>query len=343
MANRDDVRGRAGADNAVLSAQDAGDGALYGARGQDAKQTAADMSKVLNMELAPGGAVGRGQRGRQHRGVPRRRRRRRQEQRLRTLFGVVPPPPRNAPARYHPCWFLLDIAYYSQNLFQKDIFSAIGWFPEAATMDALEEIFRIARAQTLIALCGTVPVYWFTVAFIDRLGRFLIQLGGFLMMTAFRLAIPYHHWATPGNQIGFVVMYAFTFFFANFGPNSTTFIVPAEIFRARVRSTCHGISAAAGKLGAIVGSFGFLYLAQIQDPKKVDHEYSPDIGMGNSLFVLAACNILGLVCTFLVPESKGKAEVNEAAAPAPADDNSLNRTLPVWGLKKNIEPFVYFF
>ncbi|XP_015969618.1 probable inorganic phosphate transporter 1-7, partial [Arachis duranensis] len=64
-------------------------------------------------------------------------------------------------------WFLLDIAFYSQNLFQKDIFSAVGWIPPAKTMNALEEVYRIARAQTLIALCSTVPGYWFTVAFID--------------------------------------------------------------------------------------------------------------------------------------------------------------------------------
>ena len=54
-------------------------------------------------------------------------------------------------------WFLLDIAYYSQNLFQKDIFSAIGWIPQAKTMNAIEEVYKIARAQTLIALCSTVP------------------------------------------------------------------------------------------------------------------------------------------------------------------------------------------
>ncbi|KAG1359654.1 inorganic phosphate transporter 1-4-like [Cocos nucifera] len=200
-------------------------------------------------------------------------------------------------------WFLLDIAFYSQNLFQKDIFSAIGWIPKAATMDALEEMFKIARAQTLIALCGTVPGYWFTVALIDIIGRFRIQLIGFFMMTAFMLglAIPYHHWTTPGNHIGFVVMYAFTIFFANFGPNSTTFVVPAEIFPARLRSTCHGISAASGKLGAIVGSFGFLYLAQ-----SIDHGYPTGIGVRNSLFVLAGCNLLGFFFTFLVPESKGR-------------------------------------
>ncbi|KAL0409594.1 UNVERIFIED_CONTAM: putative inorganic phosphate transporter 1-7 [Sesamum radiatum] len=148
-------------------------------------------------------------------------------------------------------WFLLDVAYYSQNLFQKDIFSAIGWIPEAKTMSAIQEVFTIARAQTLIALCSTVPGYWFTVALIDVLGRFAIQLIGFFFMTVFMfaLAFPYDHWTKPDNRIGFVVMYSLTFFFANFGPNATTFVVPAEIFPARLRSTCHGISAAAGKLG----------------------------------------------------------------------------------------------
>ncbi|KAL6909332.1 hypothetical protein ACP4OV_001613 [Aristida adscensionis] len=230
------------------------------------------------------------------------------------------------------CWLLLDIAFYSQNLFQKDIFTAIRWIPRARTMSALEEVYRIARAQTLIALCGTVPGYWFTVALIDVLGRFKIQAMGFAMMTVFMLglAVPYHHWTTPGNHIGFVVMYAFTFFFANFGPNSTTFIVPAEIFPARLRSTCHGISAAAGKAGAIIGSFGFLYAAQSQDRAKADHGYPAGIGVRNSLFVLAACNLLGLACTFLVPESKGKSleelsgeNDDDAAPPAHA------RTVPV--------------
>ncbi|KAJ6708902.1 PHOSPHATE TRANSPORTER [Salix koriyanagi] len=205
-------------------------------------------------------------------------------------------------------WFLLDIAFYSQNLFQKDIFSAIGWIPPAKTMNAVQEVYRIARAQTLIALCSTVPGYWFTVAFIDKIGRFTIQLMGFFFMTVFMfaIAIPYKHWTHSENRIGFVVMYSFTFFFANFGPNATTFVVPAEIFPARFRSTCHGISAASGKLGAIIGAFGFLYLAQNQDKAKADAGYPAGIGVRNSLLVLGVVNFLGLLFTFLVPESKGK-------------------------------------
>jgi PHS family inorganic phosphate transporter-like MFS transporter len=205
-------------------------------------------------------------------------------------------------------WFLLDIAFYSQNLFQKDIFTGIGWIPAANTMSSLEEVFKIARAQTLIALCSTVPGYWFTVAFIDYLGRFTIQLMGFFFMTVFMfaLAIPYNHWIQKSHRIGFVVIYSLTFFFANFGPNATTFVVPAEIFPARLRSTCHGISAAAGKAGAIIGAFGFLYAAQSQDPKKVDAGYPTGIGIKNSLLVLGGINFLGMAFTFLVPESKGK-------------------------------------
>ncbi|KAJ4954485.1 hypothetical protein NE237_011268 [Protea cynaroides] len=205
-------------------------------------------------------------------------------------------------------WFLLDIAYYSQNLFQKDIFTAIGWIPNAKTMNAIEEVYKIARAQTLIALCSTVPGYWFTVALIDVIGRFAIQVMGFFFMTLFMfaLAIPYHHWTLEENRIGFVVMYSLTFFFANFGPNATTFVVPAEIFPARLRSTCHGISAASGKLGAMVGAFGFLYLAQNPDKTKTDAGYPPGIGVRNSLILLGVVNFFGLLCTFLVPESKGK-------------------------------------
>lgn len=265
------------------------------------KQAAADMSKVLNIDMEaeqqnaekplPGLAA---------------------EDRSTGLYGLF--------SRRFVCrhglhllgttstWFLLDIAFYSQNLFQKDIFSAVGWLPPAKTMNAIEEVYRIARAQTLIALCSTVPGYWFTVALIDRMGRFAIQLMGFFFMTVFMfaLAIPYDHWTHKDNHIGFVVIYSLTFFFANFGPNATTFVVPAEIFPARFRSTCHGISAASGKLGAIIGAFGFLYLAQNQDKAKADAGYPAGIGIRNALIVLGGINFFGLLFTFLVPESKGK-------------------------------------
>ncbi|KAG8370409.1 hypothetical protein BUALT_Bualt14G0113900 [Buddleja alternifolia] len=221
-------------------------------------------------------------------------------------------------------WFLLDIAFYSQNLFQKDVFSAVGWIPPAKTMNAVHEVFQISKAQTLIALCTTVPGYWFTVAFIDIMGRFAIQLMGFFFMTVFMfaVAIPYNHWTEKANRIGFVVMYGLTFFFANFGPNATTFVVPAEIFPARLRSTCHGISAAAGKAGAIVGAYGFLYAAQSTDKTKTEHGYPPGIGVKNSLIVLGVINFLGMLCTFAVPETKGKSLEEASQENVDGDDEA---------------------
>ncbi|KAJ4974263.1 hypothetical protein NE237_007437 [Protea cynaroides] len=124
------------------------------------------------------------------------------------------------------------------SLFQKDIFTNVGWIPSAKTMSAFQETYMVARAQTIIALWGTISGYWFMVAFIDYIGRFVIQLMGFFMMTVFMLgfAVPYNtYWKISSHTAGFIVMYAFTFFFSNFGPNATTFVVPAEIFPARLR------------------------------------------------------------------------------------------------------------
>jgi PHS family inorganic phosphate transporter-like MFS transporter len=59
------------------------------------------------------------------------------------------------------------------------------------------------------------------------------------------------------NAKAFFALYCLANFFTNFGPNVTTFIIPGEIFPTRYRSTAHGITAACGKLGAIVSQIIF--------------------------------------------------------------------------------------
>ncbi|ERM94883.1 hypothetical protein AMTR_s00009p00126770 [Amborella trichopoda] len=73
-----------------------------------------------------------------------------------------------------------------------------------------------------------------------------------------------------------------------------------------MRSTCHGISAASGKAGAIVGAFGFLYAAQNKNKKLADPGYPAGVGMKNSLIVLVVINLLGALIGLLAPEPKGK-------------------------------------
>ncbi|KAH7314552.1 hypothetical protein KP509_21G008700 [Ceratopteris richardii] len=204
-------------------------------------------------------------------------------------------------------WFLAGLPWYTLNLFEKDALTAVKWLPDANTMSAIEEVYEVSKAQALIALCSIVPGYWCTIALIDRIGRKPIQLQGFFMMGVFLLAlgIPYNHWRDE-KPTGFMIIYAVTFFFNNFGPNTTTFIVPSELYPARFRTTCHGLSAAVGKLGAVLGAFGFSFISQDSDPSRIDAGYKPGIGPGKTFIMLGATSILGMALTLLIPETKGR-------------------------------------
>ncbi len=58
------------------------------------------------------------------------------------------------------------------------------------------------------------------------------------------------------------------------------------------RSTAHGISAACGKVGAIVGVYGFGHLSDTQ-------------GTQITLGMLSIFMFAGTICTYFVPETKG--------------------------------------
>ncbi|KAI3686284.1 hypothetical protein L1987_79958 [Smallanthus sonchifolius] len=93
-----------------------------------------------------------------------------------------------------------------------------------------------------------------------------------------------------------------------------------DLILERLRSTCHGMSAASGKMGAIVGAFGFLYLAQNKYLTKADPGYPAGIGVKNSLIVI---NLLETLCTFLVHES------NRKSAEEMLDENEKETVAPV--------------
>ena len=190
------------------------------------------------------------------------------------------------------CWFLLDISFYSQNLTQSTVFASVGWLPTAYTMTIAREAYFTARAQAIVALSSTVPGYWMTVLTIEYLGRRNIQFGGFFMMTLL-MAILAGDFNNLNNTANFVVVYCLTFFFANWGPNSTTFILPAEVYPTQYRTLGHGFSAACGKAGSIIGTFGFLYM-------------KTDVSLQAALGLLCAVNGAGFFFTFLVPETKGR-------------------------------------
>ncbi|KAI3969614.1 hypothetical protein MKX01_020175 [Papaver californicum] len=209
-------------------------------------------------------------------------------------------------------WFLVDVVFYSSNLFQSHVYSDL--LRDPIKLNAYQQAYDVAKLQAIIAVCSTIPGYWATVFFIDRIGRVKIQMMGFLVMgiCMFAIGIPYYQYWNDHTNAGFLILYGLTFFFSNFGPNTTTFIVPAELFPARFRSTCHGISGAAGKIGAIIGSVGFLWASQSQNEKDVEKGYQKGIGMTNSLVILGGISLLGMILTYFFTRDMGRSlEENE--------------------------------
>ena len=88
------------------------------------------------------------------------------------------------------------------------------------------------------------------------------------------------------------------------GPNATTYIIPAEIFPTRYRATCHGISAASGKLGSILVQIFSAYYKFGSSPGD-----SSTIRYGWILIIFSAAMIAGAVVThFLVPSTQKAGE-----------------------------------
>jgi PHS family inorganic phosphate transporter-like MFS transporter len=187
------------------------------------------------------------------------------------------------------CWFLLDISFYGINLNQNVVLQQIGF--DGSTGTPWERLFRISTGGIIITALGFVPGYYATVLTIEILGRKFIQIMGFLLTALFLgiLAGRFHELST----VSFVVCFAFLQFFFNFGPNTTTYCYPAEVFPTRFKAFAHGISAAAGKAGAIISALAF-------------NSLSDKVGTPVVLWIFFGCNIAGAALTLLLPEVKGR-------------------------------------
>lgn len=176
-------------------------------------------------------------------------------------------------------WFALDIAFYGLGLNSSTILTAIGFGTPSANLTGGDKIYEnlhnITVGNMILSVAGLIPGYWATFLLVDRWGRKPIQLMGFIMLTILFCCMGFGYnklVASSGGRKAFVFLYCLTNFFQNFGPNTTTFIVPGEAFPTRYRSTAHGISAASGKLGAIVAQVGFGKLINIGGKNKfVNH------------------------------------------------------------------------
>ncbi|ORY38749.1 MFS general substrate transporter [Rhizoclosmatium globosum] len=203
------------------------------------------------------------------------------------------------------CWFALDVAWYGLSLNQSTVLNLIQFNgPPKVTAPGVtgsiaqpynvaDLFYNIAVGNLIIAFCGTVPGYWFTVAFIEKFGRLPIQYFGFAVITACLVVLAVMWDTISKQQTNFLIVFTIAQFFFQFGPNTTTFVIPGEVFPTRFRSTGHGISAAMGKVGAIVG-------IQVVGPNFSGNNI-PTV-----LYAFAGVMATGFFATYLCPEPKGK-------------------------------------
>ncbi|TPX48103.1 hypothetical protein SeMB42_g01670 [Synchytrium endobioticum] len=187
-------------------------------------------------------------------------------------------------------WFLIDVAIYGLGLNNTLILNAIGF---GDSPDPWTNVYNLTIGNLIISMLGNLPGYFLGAFFLDRIGRRNLQLLGFggqvIMYTI--LATGYDK-ILETSIAAFMVLYATAQIFNNFGANLTTFIIAAEAYPTRYRSTGHGLSAACGKIGALIASYGFSHLKDA-------------IGLGNTLGILAGVMALGFINTYLFTPETG--------------------------------------
>jgi MFS family permease len=91
-----------------------------------------------------------------------------------------------------------------------------------------------------------------------KLGRVRLQCLGLLATGILFLACGFLFEYLSSGWL--VTLYLTCSFVGQLGPNATTFLIPSEIFPTEQRTYCHGISAASGKVGALIAAVLFHFV-----------------------------------------------------------------------------------
>jgi MFS family permease len=177
-------------------------------------------------------------------------------------------------------WFLFDYAYYGNTLSLPSILKEVS--PQASLQAKLVWTLGIF---VVFALPGCL----LAVAKMDRIGHRRLQLIGFAVMALCFAALGVVP-ALTASVGPFLAIFGLSYFFIEFGPNTTTFVLPSEVFPVSMRTTGHGIAAGIGKLGAFIGVF---LVPQLQK----------SINLRGMLLVAGVAAVLrGLLLTLILPE-----------------------------------------
>ncbi|KAI9324542.1 major facilitator superfamily domain-containing protein [Zopfochytrium polystomum] len=200
-------------------------------------------------------------------------------------------------------WFALDIVWYGLVLNEKSVIHGIFL---SGTDSVVDYLVAVAKGQVLVTGLVTFLGFLAAIFLIETLGRKTIQLFGFTALTTIMFLLG-AFWGTFSDAVA-LSLYILALFFFNFGPNTTTFVIPSEVFPTRWRATCHGISAACGKVGAIIGiqAVGVFINPGLGSQDNQDDTTKQSAGNPNVFFVFGAVAMTGILATFLVPETMDK-------------------------------------
>eukprot|EP00941_MAST-03F_sp_MAST-3F-sp1_P003433 g3433.t1 len=157
-------------------------------------------------------------------------------------------------------WFTFDIMYYGNALFAPIVLEDIFGDSDQPNDTAL---------QLFLMNLFVLPSFFISISTMDRLGPKYIQEQGFFVSAVLFLIFGIFMEIIRKSHVLLLIVYGGTFFFQNFGPNTTTYLLPARIFPKETSATFNGISAAAGKVGAVVGGAIFGPLLRSSGPAAV--------------------------------------------------------------------------
>ncbi|RYP41742.1 hypothetical protein DL767_000758 [Monosporascus sp. MG133] len=214
-------------------------------------------------------------------------------------------------------WFFLDLAFYGLGLNNHIVLEAIGYADGASLYEIL---FNGAVGTIILAAAGSLPGYWTAIVTIDTFGRRNLQVFGFVFLTVIFCILGFMYHSLDKTSL--LILYVMANFFFNWGPNTTTFIVPGECYPTRYRSTGHGLSAAMGKIGAIIAQVISIPMLAKGAPEGCAGGSSPCSPWIDQLMQIFALFMLcGFFVSLLIPETKG-ITLEELAGEEPTSYNA---------------------
>ena len=231
-------------------------------------------------------------------------------------------------------WFLLDFAVFPLGLISPLTLSKFWYGPtdvvsepktwDSNTVDPNVSIFSILTGNSfhrlvidcIPSLTGSILL----ILFITRVNRKMLNWvmfsvsGTLLVITGITLL------KSSGKQSWGVsiLLYALGKFSHAFGNGPLTFLLPVELFPTKYRASCHGISAAIGKLGSLLGLIFLTSVTFGQGQTKSTPSSASSTWLSYVLIVRCVPMFLGaVVCWFWIPElqdSSGKSKTLEQLA-----------------------------